>query len=219
MRPSFITLLILGMLLVPSPGLALTLALKGGANQANLDQDGPSDAAFESTMHYGGGVLFCGAINGALAIDVEFLYVQKGAKYAFEADHADGGDYTYESTSQLNYAVISPMLRITPFESRIAPFFTVGGEFGHYLSGEATWERNAGGEHESGTVDLKDAVRDMDYSVCFGGGLTFASEAATFFIESRYVHGLANINQGDEEDGEYEQFTRGIYAFAGVRFD
>lgn len=215
MRSSLIAILVLGMLIVPSPGLAMTLALKGGANQATLDQDGPGDADLESTMHYGGGVGFCGALTGALAIDVEFLYVQKGAKYAFEAPDTEGGDIAYESTSQLNYAVISPSLRITPFQSRIAPFFTVGGEFGHYLSGEASWERNAGGDRESGTTDLKEAVRDMDYSVCFGGGLTFASEAATFFIESRYVHGLANISQ----DGEYEQHTRGIYAFAGVRFD
>ena len=216
---SILCLVIVGLLVMPSSTFAMTLALKGGANNASIEYDGPSSEDFRPTMHFGGGVGFCAHINSVFAFDIDFLYVRKGAKYTLETTDSDGSDYTYESTTRWDYAVISPMLRITPFESRIAPFFTVSGEFGRYLSGEASWESNSGGEQDAGTADQKEAVRDQDYSVCFGGGLAFSGDAATLFIETRYVLGLANISQGSDDDVDIQQHTRGLYAFAGVRFN
>ena len=73
---------------------------------------------------------------------------------------------------------------------------------------------------ESFNDDVKDSFKSTDFGLSIGGGIELPSGGAAFFVEGRYSLGLADIADQDASSSESTASvnTRGIYAFAGVRF-
>jgi Outer membrane protein beta-barrel domain len=194
--------------------------LKGGINMANLVFDGIDyETDEESLMRLAGGLTFGSTGKPGIGFDVDFLYVQCGAK---QVDESGGElDGTYEVETQLDYIECAPMLHMSFGEGGAGPYLLGGGFVSYLLSAENVVTRNG---EEASPVDVKDSLKDINYGVTFGAGLQLgAAGQGGFFVEARYVLGLANIydDEGEEDktgETEIEIKTTGIYAFAGIRF-
>jgi hypothetical protein len=110
------------------------------------------------------------------------------------------------------------MLRIAPGRGGAGVYFVAGGELGYMLAAETTTT----GEGSSEDYEISEGFGDFDYGVCFGLGFqTRNSRGSSFFFESRYSWGLANIVKDSPEQQASEDYgvsTRGIYILGGMRF-
>jgi hypothetical protein len=223
--------LVLLALLVAAPAMGqmtvqkqIYFGIKGGVNLAKLAIDSDSGrSADEILMGLGGGATLAFVISPGMTLDIDFLYLQKGAKDTFELMPEEGGSSPGTGEMKYKYTdlVINPMLRFTVQNEGMRPFFMAGPEIGFLL--DAEWEVEGG--DVAYTQDMKDYTKGTAFGVNLGAGLEFPSGNRTFFLEARYALGLTNIedypdDEGTKDEVEYSSSTkhRGIYLMAGIRF-
>lgn len=197
-----------------------SFGVKGGINMANLAFDPEPDPGPDNMMGFGFGGALGFSLSPAAALDLEVMYLQKGASWDAEAEGC-----TSETDLKLAYLTLSPMLRFKFHSESVTPYILAGGEVGLLMSAnaEGTWECQ--GESEDYDEDVKDFYEDLDFGFSFGAGLEFPMGKSALFVEGRYAMGLADIGadaedeelmQEDEDDATVK--TKGIYIFGGIRF-
>jgi len=73
-----------------------------------------------------------------------------------------------------------------------------------------------GGDEES-TEKIEEGMAQWDYAVAFGMGFqTAPAGQSSFFLESRYAHGLTKFDQ--VQVSEHKSTTQGICFLGGLRF-
>ncbi len=108
---------------------------------------------------------------------------------------------------KVNYLEIPLMLRYTiQHSASLLPYAMAGPSIG--LLSSAKLDIKDGGEQ-----DEKDNTKIFDFGLGIGGGVKIPRGNMTFFAETRYVLGLANINK---EAGESKVKNRGLQLIAGV---
>ncbi|MFC1572117.1 porin family protein [Candidatus Eisenbacteria bacterium] len=189
-------------------------SLKGGINYANMAVD-PDPGNGGSILRFGGGGTLGMNFSRKFSIGIDVLYLMKGTKNSYR----DGGSIVHrevEFHTELDYLVINPNFRLQPTSGRSTPYLTLGPEIGILLKATShTEDDRSNGEKQ----DVKDSFESTDIAINFGAGLDFPIGSSNFFIESRYSFGLTDVSatQPDDESGA-KLTTRGIYAFAGIRF-
>ena len=198
---------------------AIDLSLFGGITLGNLDVAPEPDPSFENLMRFGGGAGLCFNIRPGLSLEIEGLYIEKGAC-------REVNDIEYET--HLDYIAVSPMLRIAPSIRHSGFYLLAGAEYAFLLeaSSESGDDDLAGASTTKPKVlDIKSSLNDTDFGVCAGLGVQIGGEGqVAFTVEGRYVLGLTNIlDTGIEDDHlsqdstEPEWKTQAIYVFAGLR--
>jgi Outer membrane protein beta-barrel domain len=198
---------------------SIAYGIKGGINLASLRYEGSTGGDdFENKLGMAGGVTFGSPGKPGIGFDIDLLYVQCGAKQTYRSGMENDSDIEFKT--KLDYAECAPMLRFVFGETGGGPYLLAGGFFGYLLKAEITSEKNG---EESDAVDMKDNTADLNYGLTIGVGLqTGNGQQGGLFFEARYVHGLADILDTDENsvkmNGYTELKTKGIYGFIGMRF-
>lgn len=211
MRYLMVTMLLIGLIAVPASA-QMSFSLKGGVNMTELEYTEADVPDADQYIRFAGGLTLGMPMSETVGLDLDLLYVMKGAK-----NPLDGTFGFTEMETQLDYLVVSPMLRLSPWADGTGLYFLGGAEFGYLLEAEAIATKMG----EPMAQDAKDYLKEYDFGVSFGLGFETVSAGGTgFFLEGRYALGLTDI--GDTEETEdtpsYSAKTRGIYGMAGVHF-
>jgi hypothetical protein len=160
--------------------------VKGGINMANFSGDDADD----SKMKIGavGGAFVTVGITELFSVQVEGLYVQKGAKWE------DTHDTETVETKEKNDYIEFPVLAVVSFAAAEKMNVNV-------FAGPAISILVSAKEEDE---DIKDYLKSLDFGAAFGAGFTYAMDAFTFLLEGRYTLGLTEIH--DLTDAELETF-------------
>ncbi len=191
-------------------------SIKGGVNFSNLAIDPDVGQGDELFLRFGGGGSLGMNFSRNFSITADVLYLMKGNKVVYTSGN-ELDKTEFEAHTELDYVVINPNLRIGAGNKSASPYLLIGPEIGILVKAESHMESNG---EESYKEDVKDSFKNTDFGLSFGGGIELPTKGAAFFVEGRYSLGLADIaDAGDTstEDTATVQ-TRGIYAFAGIRF-
>lgn len=135
----------------------------------------------ESDTHtgFGAGLFAEIPVSDIVSLQLEGLYMQKGASDELDEADIDDGDLT------LSYIDLPVLIRFNlPLDEKVRPFVYGGGFAGYLLEAEA----ESGGEAID-EIEIKDLLTDINYGVVFGGGIAFGK----LTLDVRYDIGLANL--------------------------
>lgn len=230
MRGTLLTVFLMAILLA-GPAMAngqfkaIDFGVKGGINLSNLEidpklqvEDPAAEVDMENYLRFGGGVTLGLNVSPTFGIDLDVLYMMKGAKAEYTVINDDLGECTVKDYFEMNYIVFKPMLRLAFVPEGTTPYILAGGEVGYLVSTANPYDWECGQQSGSDKEDL-DNVADFDFGVNFGAGLELAAGQTSIIIEGHYSLGLANVyDGGDGDDSDQSIKTKGIYGFVGVRF-
>ena len=180
----------------------------GGLNRANLR----SDHSKAIGINYGaiagfgiGGVLVFG-LKENISLHFEPMYLQKGTAY----DDLEVPDT--KLTIKSFYFEVPVLVKLTLGTGTTRPYLLVGPSIGFLLSSKLKIE----GTNED--RDLKDNFKNNDFSLTFGGGVSFPTGNNSFFLEGNYNHGFTNIANNEGRFRGIEIKTKGIQIKTGFVF-
>lgn len=177
------------LLTAASPAAAqMTFGVKGGLNVANLDFD-PEDESPDSRMGLVLGVVVTQPIRNRFGLQIEGLYVQKGAKDEFSEEGLN-----FKSTFKLDYIEIPVLANIALTSSDQVKFSVLAGPSFAFLVNDKQVTEVNGDEEESDIGEVK----SYDVGFALGG----AVQTGQFLIDARYTWGLVNINDDPDDDGK-----------------
>ncbi len=181
----------------------MQFGVKGGLNFANFSWDIP-EGSFEtvSAIKFGVGGIMLYSLSELLDVQIELMYLQKGAKL----DEIEG----MKLDRDWKYAYLSvPVLGRYNFGSGDASTYIVAGpEFGFLLSAKS--------EISGAVEDIKDMIKSIDFGISLGAGVSTNMGSTPVFGEIRYSLGLSNLN--DDPDDDFSVKSRGIHLFIGMMF-
>ncbi len=181
---------------------ATEFGVKVGLNFANFSWDIP-DESFEtvSAIKFGVGGILLYPLSELLHIQVELMYLQKGAKLDVSEEF---------KVAKWKYAYLSvPVLGRYNLGSGDASNYVVAGpEFGYLLSAEE--------ETSEGSKDVKDELKSIEFGMGVGVGVSINMGSTPMFGEVRYSMGLSDLY--DSSDDDFSVKSRGIQLFVGVMF-
>ena len=178
----------------------VNLGVIGGLNLANLSVDPDQGVDISNRTAIGiGGILSFG-MGETLALQLEPMFLQKGAKLKFSEQ-----GFTLETEFKISYIEVPAMLKFAFGSSDTKPYVMAGPTVGFLLSAKAEDE------------DVKDDVKSIDFGLAFGGGVSLPMGNNTLFVEARYSLGLSDIND-DPDDPDTSIKTKGIQIMAGITF-
>lgn len=129
----------------------IDFSVLGGINWGTLRVDPEYESSSPETyMRFGGGAGLCFHVRPGMAIELQALYLQKGAKFRAQDD-----DLAYGADTEIDYFVISPQVRFVPSESQTGLYLFGGGEFGYMLRAEETYVVTDGGPGPRGLRTLR----------------------------------------------------------------
>jgi hypothetical protein len=193
-----VLLIVAVMLLSISTGsfAQVKFGVKAGLNIANLGGDDADDLDSRLVPLFGAFANF--GLSEKLTFQPELLYSMKGAKNSVSFMGVD-----IETTMKLNYIDVPLMFKYNVVSGLN---FQAGPQLGVLLSAETEVE---GGE-DSGTTDIKDNMKGMDFGLNVGAGYDFGSLG----VDLRYNIGLSNISDVDDTDLKNKGFQIAFsYAF------
>lgn len=117
------------------------------------------------------------------------------------------GNDDFKST--FNYLEVPLIAKYNFGGTKTNPFLLAGPAVGIGLSVKA----RLGDRSESLSLDEAN-LNTLDFGLNLGGGIAFPSEQGTFFLDIRYLLGLANI----EREGNNDSNNRGVSFSLGYRF-
>lgn len=171
----------------------LSLGVKGGLNVSKFGGDDAAEGTIDPSNRTGfavGGFANIG-FGQVFAVQPEFLYSQRGAKY--EGGGTALGEVKVSYIEIPLLAVISPALAGAP---GVRPFFMAG----------PVASIKVGCSIDS--VDCEDdTIEDTDLGLAFGAGAGIAAGRGTFLIDGRYGLGLASISTDDAVDIKNQGFS------------
>ncbi len=194
------------------------VGIKAGINMASLSRDAGEDTFEEyeekSILGFQAGLTFELPIAGPLAIQPEFLFVQKGGKSEFAVNSDNKG----KASVVYNYLEIPLLLKLKfgSTDGEGAAFYLIGGPYaGYVISGKAKQELTVLGQttESEQKIDYDDDDFDdegrLDWGTTFGAGV----HLGRMFIDARYNLGINNILDNDDDNGTNDDpflRTRGI---------
>jgi hypothetical protein len=150
--------------------------IKAGLNLA--DMVGDDAEGLDMKLGFGGGGFITYNFTPQFAIQPELLYMMKGPK-----EEVTDGVNVYEFKWKMTYLELPVLFKFTPaMEGNVKPNLFAGPAISLLLSSDL--------ELEELSVDIKDAMRSMDFGIAFGGGLGFQMETMTITFDARYTIGL-----------------------------
>lgn len=192
----------------------MNFGVKAGLNVANLTGD-IEDA--NSLIGAHAGVFAEFKISDKFSFQPELLFSMQGAKQKFsETEIIAGETYTYteESKEKLNYINIPLMAKYYAAEKFS---LEVGPQIGFLMSAKNDYEYTetyAGVSYsESGSVDVKEFYKGIDFGLNFGVAYDFTEN---LLAGVRYNLGLSNIN--DVGDSNYKIKNSVFQVSLGYRF-
>jgi hypothetical protein len=188
LRGSIGIVIVLGSLL---PGVAGAIGIekgvKAGVNLASFRGEFADIADPKVKTGFVGGAFVAFGFAPDLAVQVEALYSQKGAK--FEGVRVDEGGNPrgpFETVVRVDYLEIPVLLRGTLLRGApVHPVYFVGPTAGIDLGGTVETEH-------FDDVDLKD-LKGVDLGLALGGGAAFGLGRQKVTAEFRYTTGFADI--------------------------
>jgi len=195
----------------------VTFSIKGGIDYSNLDYDMESYDS-NNLLGFGGGITLGTAMQPHVGIDLDVLYIRKGASQEYRSgSEMDPNPLTIET--KLDYITFSPMLRLSPGRGGMGIYLLGGAELGYLIDAKSTSSRSGS---EDMDYDLSDDFKNLDMGLTFGMGFqTAPNNGPGFFLESRYALGLTNVaddSEAAQQGYDAQVKTRGIYVFGGMRF-
>jgi hypothetical protein len=189
MRPSWLVVVILSLLTVaPASAQQRQVGAKAGATSASLKYTIPSeDPGFGHRLFVGGGAFFVQPLHGPLALQVEGLYMPKGAETT-----ETQGSVDLATTLIFDYFEIPALARVSLARSTARNIYLFGGPFSA-IRFNAKFRQAAGRPVTSGvTTNISSDVKAFDFGMVAGGGVDVSRH---FVVDARYSWGLADINK------------------------
>lgn len=165
---------------------------KAGVNFAKLTGDDVEDADGRTGFHVG--VLAEIPVSEKFSVQPELVYSQQGLQQDFEG---------VESKLKLDYLNVPVMAKFYVADGFA---FEVGPQFGFIMNAETSFE----GGGDSVDVDVKDDVAGFDLSL--GAGLSYKMATGLFF-QGRYMFGVSNVDDSDE-NGFEDDLTNSVLSFS-----
>lgn len=161
---------------------------KAGATSASLKYSTPSeDPGFGHRLFVGGGGFFVQPVGGPFALQVEGLYMPKGAETVETV-----GTLKLTTTLIFDYFEIPALARVSLARSAARNIYVFGGP---YLATRlnAKLRQATGRPVTSGvTNDLSSEVKRFDFGMEAGGGVDVSRH---FVVDARYSWGLSDVNK------------------------
>ena len=178
------------------PDQVLVRVRASGVNFADVSIDGDDDdseltEAFGNKTGFVAGGFIEVPVSQAFSFAPEVLFTQKGTK----AD-IGGGEFSIN----VNQFQVPVLFKMKFSGGAVRPFVTVGPAFGFQTSVKEKLEISGLEDEES---DISDEVESVEYSLIFGGGVTFGQAS----IEARYDLGLNDLNKDEASEGKTRTFT------------
>ncbi|MCI0691988.1 PorT family protein [candidate division KSB1 bacterium] len=206
--------------LVMPASAQVRLGVIGGLNLANLRFDpGPVPGISKTTAFGAGGVMQLRLAEN-LALQLEPMYLQKGAK--LESSFFDFGFDSSQAFSmnvkfKLNYLEVPAMLKLDIGTGTTKTYVMAGPIIGFRMSAKLTGSISDAGINQKIDEDIKGQTKSLDFGVGFGAGVSFPAGGNAIFVQGRYTLGLIDIND-DPEDPETKIKTSGIQVMTGIIF-
>jgi outer membrane protein with beta-barrel domain/SH3 domain-containing protein len=213
-----------------SPGKLRAL---GGLAMASVtySEDGSAQAGAsiddykKSKMGLLGGIGY--EFGGQMGVEIDFLYMQKGVKFAgIYNTNGAGTGVDFDVKVKLDVVTI-PVLFKFKLAPGSTPYLLAGGEIGYILSSKLDYDavNLETDEIYTGTEDLKDQenMNSIDYGLVLGAGYELIGGPVPLSIEARYHMGLANLIKYDDtlsgsvQSSDYVK-TNALVLLLGFRF-
>ncbi len=162
---------------------------KAGVNFASITGDETDDLDMRTSLHVG--VVAEIVISDKFSFQPELLYSAQGAKYKETGD---------EETYKLDYLNLPLMAKFYVGEGFS---LEAGPQIGFLLSAEVDWEEDG----DSGSVDIKDEVKGIDFGINFGVG--YKTESGLNF-GARYNLGLADLSDSEMLEADSFKWHNGV---------
>ena len=199
MKKFLLSTCVLGLMLMaamPVQAASKWAGFKGGVNLGDIS----SDDDIETDMRKGfvGGGFWGMGIGESFGVQIEGLYIQKGAKGQVAGE---------DVTAKIDY-IEFPVLFVAKFPASDTVGFNVfgGPTFGFNTKSEL--------EGETDTLDLGDDTKSFEFGAAIGAGLEFMMTSFSIVVDARYGLGATEIY--DEDTGGDK--NRGIAIMGGVSF-
>jgi hypothetical protein len=185
-------------------GAAKWAGVKGGINMADLTGDDVSNTDMRNA--FAGGAFFGWGINEQFGIQIEGLYMSKGAKSKEDLGGGTPEDVTYK----FDYIEFPVFLAVRfPAGEKLAFDIFAGPTFGFNVKAEA--------EARGTTVDFKDETKGFEFGAAFGGGFYYMLDSFSILADVRYGMGATTIVK--DVDGQSSDVkNKGIGIMVGVAF-
>jgi len=170
-------------------GTAPMFGIKAGVNMAGIYGSDTDDG---NKFKAGGvfGVFMSYAFTPQFSVQPEVLYSMKG--YKWEGSGVDAG---YTEKGKFNYIEVPVLLKYNiPTEGNTSPNLFVGPAVAFLTKADIDWDFDG----ESGTEDIKDSSKSVDFGVAFGGGVDFTMGEGTVTFDVRYTLGLTKVDDSAE---------------------
>ena len=205
-----IALVMLGTLVAgASPALGQTreVGLKAGVNVASMVDDGETGGYDGRRIGFLAGAFAVLPVRGPLAVQIEALFSQKGAK--FDIDDQDA-----EATLELDYLDIPVMLRVQGPASGTTRLHFFGGPSVGIRTGARERLTYAAGNFDQGeSTNIDDLIERFDFGVVVGAGVDVGRRIV---VDARYQWGISTVNTDELAETEFKHRVFSI--LAGVRF-
>ncbi len=212
LRRLAVAALIVGSLLPCAAGaVGIEKGVKAGVNLASFRGEFADLADPEIRAGFVGGAFAAFGFAPDLAVQVEVLFSQKGAKFTGEETDELGDPLgAYESVVKTNYLEVPVLLRGTLLRhSPVRPMYYIGPTAGISLGG--TVETDLAGAADQDLEDLK----AVDLGLALGAGVGFDLGGRKLTAEFRYTTGFADIH---DLAGNAESVNSVFSFLAGIAF-
>jgi hypothetical protein len=184
------------------PATPISFGAKAGVNFATITGDDLGDVEGKTSFHVG--VLAEIPISDVFSIQPELLYSRQGAKESY-TESFSGMTFSEDLDIKLDYLLLPVMAKYYVTDGFS---IEVGPQIGFLLNAEIDYEFSESGDgmsfNESGTLDIKDAVKSVDFGLNFGLGYKL-DNGLNFNV--RYNLGLTDGNDDPEffdSDGAFK---------------
>jgi hypothetical protein len=183
----------------------MNFGVKGGLNVANLSFDPDEGFTPENRMGLVVGMLVTQPIRSRFGLQIEGLYIQKGAKDEFNEEGLD-----IKQTFQLDYIEIPVLANIAVTSSDQVKFSILAGPAFAFLVNDKQVTEFAGEETEE---DIDD-VKSYDIGFSLGG----AVQTRNLVFDARYTWGLVDLNDSDDPEDTQKVKNKGFMFTVGWLF-
>ncbi len=149
----------------------------------------------KSRMGIFGGLGF--EMGSRFVIEVDLMYLQKGAAIKGDIDFGNNGSVSFDYTSMTDELSL-PILLKTKFLRGNTPYILAGAEIAYVLSSKVNYDfsvkqPNAQPVAAAGTEDIIEVTNRIDYGLILGAGFELQLGKMPLLFEGRYHLGMANL--------------------------
>jgi hypothetical protein len=210
--PIWVALVLGSLLQVPGAGAQSipprwAIGVLGGATSASLSGDAPASTKFRGRRGFTAAAFIERRIAPEVAISVQAGFTRRQTGIAFEIP---GEDEPRDSLAvRLDYLTVPVLIKIFSGSGRT---YVAGGlDFGWALASTMTGTGTS--------VDIADAIRDVDVGGVFAFGVTFPIGTPRLVTELRYIQSIVNASTGEGSDdtvGSVRFRSRGLPLTVGI---